>query len=243
MAFNYLKCAAMRVGFLLLLSSGAGADATPACDDVLRDTRDTPFRCMRYLELEATTSANASVGDVNGDGHLDVILIRGRHWPVSNRLLLGDGAGGFTPMQQFAGLADRSYTGALADLDLDGDLDLVISNDRPDQNPVYLNDGAGAFAVASSFGEADWKTRNIAVADISGDGYPDVIVANRGREENGSPNYLCINDGNGAFSLCIEFSRESATTITPADFNNDGLLDLVVPHSLRFDNVGISINN
>ena len=230
MAFNYLKCAAMRVGFLLLLSSGAGADATPACDDVLRDTRDTPFRCMRYLELEATTSANASVGDVNGDGHLDVILIRGRHWPVSNRLLLGDGAGGFTPMQQFAGLADRSYTGALADLDLDGDLDLVISNDRPDQNPVYLNDGAGAFAVASSFGEADWKTRNIAVADISGDGYPDVIVANRGREESGSPNHLCINDGKGAFPRCLEFSRESATTITPADFDRDGLIDLVVPH-------------
>jgi hypothetical protein len=74
-------------------------------------------------------------------------------------------------------------------LDGDGDLDVVVSNDRPDQNLVYLYDRIGG------------------------------------------PNYICINNGNGKFeSEDIPFSDYPATTISSADFNKDGLMDLSVPH-------------
>ena len=59
---------------------------------------------------------------------------------------------------------------------------------------------------------------------------PDIIAANRTGDSNGS-NYVCLNRGKGQFDAdCLAFSHESATTITPADVNRDGFVDLVVPH-------------
>lgn len=188
------------------------------------------FDKATYLEEEASTSANASVGDLDGDGHLDIVLVKGRHWPVINRVLFGDGRGSFPRQMDLGDPPDRSYTGGLADLDMDGDLDIVISNDRPDANRIYLNNGGGKFEVSSAFGQPGWATRNIRLADLNNDSLPDIVVANRSGNRP-SPNHVCLNLGAGQFGDdCIEFSRESATTISPADLDGDGLTDLVVPH-------------
>lgn len=45
------------------------------------------------LETVSETTANASVGDLNGDGHLDILLAKGRRWPLASVVLLGDGKG------------------------------------------------------------------------------------------------------------------------------------------------------
>ena len=57
--------------------------------------------------------------------------------------------------------SDRSYSGVLADLDRDGDLDVVISNDMPDPKLGYLSDGKGRFQVGTTFGRPEWSTRNV----------------------------------------------------------------------------------
>ena len=141
---------------------------------------------MQHVPLEDTaeTSANASLGDLDGDGDLDIVLAKGRHWPLEDWVLLNDGAGGFDERHPLGGSADRTYTAALADLDGDGDLDLVVGNDRPDDKRIYLGDGAGSFILAGTFGDASWPTRNVTVADLNGDHRPEIIVANRGGAEN-----------------------------------------------------------
>jgi hypothetical protein len=188
------------------------------------------FDRVLLLETTSETSANASIGDVNGDGKPDIMLAKGRHWPLIDRVLLGDGKGGFAPATDLGTASDRSYAARLVDLDRDGDLDVVLSNDRPDPSLVYFNDGKGHFTVGSTFGKAEWPTRNASVADVNGDGLPDIIVANRYGKNPGG-NYLCLNRGAGRFDdQCQRFSQESATTITPADVNRDGLIDLIVPH-------------
>jgi hypothetical protein len=187
---------------------------------------DTSLR----LEEAAETSANVSIGDLNRDGHLDILLVKGRHWPLADMLLIGDGQGAFAPARPLGAAPDRSYSGELVDLDADGDLDVVISNDYPDPKLTYLNDSQGGFVVGSIFGQAEWPTRHVTVADLNADGQPDIVVANRSGDTAGL-NYVCLNRGGGRFdSECIGFSQESATTITVADFDSDGDLDLAVPH-------------
>lgn len=211
-------------------SSCQGSDGQDTQTSVNTSTTLPHFDRMVMLEEEPATSANVSIGDLNGDGNLDIVLAKGRHWPLVDRVLFGDGKGAFPVSEDLSTVSDRSYSGLLVDLDADGDLDIVISNDRPDPKLAYLNDGSGQFRVGSTFGRAEWSTRNASIADLNGDGLPDIIVANRTGDDPGA-NFVCLNQGGGEFgSDCIEFSNESATTITPADFNDDGLIDLVVPH-------------
>ena len=187
------------------------------------------FERVLLLETASETSANVAIGDVNGDGNLDLVLAKGRHWPLVDRVLLGDGRGGIVQAYDLGDASDRSYSGRLADLDADGDLDVVISNDAPDPKLVYLNDGSGRFRRGSTFGRPEWPTRNASVADLDGDGLPDIIVANRG--DSTGANYVCMNRGEGRFDgECEPFSDAPATTITPADFDRDGRIDLAVPH-------------
>ena len=157
------------------------------------------------LETSSETSANVSIGDLNGDGHLDIVLAKGRHWPLVDRVLLGDGNGGFPLSKKLGTASDRSYSGSLVDMDGDNDLDVIVSNDKPDSNLVYLNDGEGNVHVSSTYGDPTWSTRNASVADINGDGLPDVVVANRGPKY---ANYICLNRGDGKCDpKGIAFSR------------------------------------
>lgn len=53
------------------------------------------FSRVLLLEQTAETSANVSIGDLNGDGFADLVLAKGRHWPLVDRVLLNDGQGRF----------------------------------------------------------------------------------------------------------------------------------------------------
>jgi len=158
------------------------------------------------------------------------VLVKGRHWPLENLVLLGDGDGSFQPAYHLGGQPDRSYSGVLVDVDRDGDLDVVVSNDTPDAKIVHLNDGHGRFVTGATFGRGEWSTRQISVVDLNGDALPEVILANRYGSTPG-PSYVCFGVQGGRFAEeCVAFTRGSATTITSADFNGDGSPDLAVPY-------------
>ena len=233
---THVRAGRLALAVLLLLApacsvEGSGeAGSTRGPDSTASPPGSRSFERWVALEDSGVTSANVSLGDLDGDGHLDILLVRGRHWPLENRVLLGDGAGGFAPAYSLGGPADRSYSGVLSDLDGDGDLDVAVSNDDPDPKRVHLNDGTGHFRLGETFGRSEWSTRHLRVADLDGDGLPDAILANRYGEREG-PSHLCLGMGEARFQTdCRAVVQGSATTIVPADLDADGDLDLIVPH-------------
>jgi len=207
----------------LLLAAGSWALA-------IQQPGSRSFARRLALEAEGATSANVSIGDLNADGHLDLVLVKGRHWPLDDIVLPGDGRGGFAPAYTLGSRPDRSYSGLLVDMDGDGDLDVVVSNDTPDPKVVHLNDGRGRFTQGSTFGQGNWSTRHVSVADFNRDGLPDVVLANRYGNSSG-PSFICFGERGGRFAAdCAAVTEGSATTIKAADVNRDGAPDLVVPH-------------
>jgi hypothetical protein len=174
------------------------------------------------LETVSETSSNASIGDLNGDGHPDIVLVKGRHWQVTSKIFFGDGKGHFTPGPALPSKAAKSYSASLADMTGSGHLDMVLSNDQPDPKLVLLNDGKGNFTVGGTYGDPHWSTRNAAVGELNGDGYPDIVVANREMTS-----YVCLNDGKLHFDCRPLEDSPSAASVAIADMNGDGANDVI----------------
>jgi len=210
----------------LVLMAGCKGHAPNSASNVYRS-----FDRVLLLEDKGETSAGVQVGDINGDGLPDIVLGKGRHWPLFSRVLLNDGKGGFIASN--LGTAPyRTYSAALADIDRDGNLDMIVSNDDPDQKLVYRNDGKGHFTEFGTWGDAKWSTRYVTLADLNGDGYPDIVAANRPDDpKSPMPSYVCFDDRKGHFPSCQPLPlTESTTSIVAADFDGDGAIDLFVPH-------------
>ncbi|KAI2510748.1 amine dehydrogenase [Fragilaria crotonensis] len=181
------------------------------------------FDRMLLLEVE-DLSASVSIGDLNGDRFPDIVVANGRHTAMFSRILLNDGKGNFIA-SNLGDAPDHSYSAALADIDRDGRLDVVVSNERQETKWVYRNKGRARFNKTGTFGSPDWATHYVTLADLNGDTFPDIAVANRHMQS-----YICWNNRLGAFPNCNPLRTESATIIIAADFDRDGAIDLFVPH-------------
>jgi hypothetical protein len=125
-----------------------------------------------------------AAGDVNGDGHIDLVAAGG-----SVGVLLGDGSGGFSGPNNYA-TNSPSTSVVLGDFTRDGHLDVATTNTLSYEVSVLYGGGNGSFStpIVTAFGQTPWA---IAAGDFNGDTWLDVATAHY----YGSNVSVLINDG------------------------------------------------
>jgi VCBS repeat protein len=125
-----------------------------------------------------------AAADVDGDGAIDLVTVNQTAQTAS--VLIGDGSGGFAapanyaiyPPEDVMDYMPWPWGMTLADINLDGMLDIVTANTQNDTVSVLPNDGFGHFDAYFNF-DTGAHPGSVAVADTNGDGAPDIVTANR----------------------------------------------------------------
>ena len=155
---------------------------------------DAKFEKRIEFGTATDSTIEVEVGDVNGDGHVDLVLANRDGQP--NAWLLNDGQLKFSRSIEFGNPKSQSRAVAVGDFNGDGKLDWAIGNIQQ-RNKLFLGDGSGGVASEIEFGRSGSRTYCLSSADVDLDGDLDLVAGNVGQR-----NSVFFNKGDGS-----EFSR------------------------------------
>jgi hypothetical protein len=182
-----------------------------------------------------------AVGDLNNDGKPDAVKAcpgdsdRGDY--SSLFISPGNGDGTFAPPQlvYLPGTWGEPWSVAVADLDSDGRLDVVVATETSGGNDygVTVRRGDGSVANLPGYGSRfAGFTNTLAIADVNGDGHPDIVSTIWSTVEV----LVNLGTGNGSFAGPVAYAAGTAPqSPAVADINGDGMLDLVIANEGRWD--------
>ena len=205
-------------GKLDLVVTNGGAD----CVSVRLGTGTGSFGSQTDYAAGIAPTA-VGLADLNGDGKLDLVVTNGGGVANLVSVFLGTGTGTFGSKTDFAtGVYPNAL--ALADLNGDGNQDLVVVNYNSSSVSVFLGTGTGSFGPRTDFATGGHPVA-LALADLNRDGHPDLVVAN----QYDSTVSVLLGTGIGTFGAKTDFPTGSNPHgVVVADLNTDGRLDLVV---------------
>jgi hypothetical protein len=194
--------------------------------DVLLGQSNETFKLLTTTLDSLQSSIAPAIGDFNKDGRLDMITAG----ITTMQVLLGNGDGTFTVGRnintQIPG--SDSLCGpvafATADLDGDGNLDVVAPISCANVAEIFYGNGDGTFQdpvvlpLEQGYGQ-------VLIADLNGDHLPDLIFSNQ------SIIAIIHNAGNRAYSAETHYLAGTVGNIVVQDLNGDGFPDLVVASS------------
>jgi hypothetical protein len=199
-------------GNLIALGNGDGTFQSPT--DIVANPPEYGF-------------SGVAAGDINNDGWKDLVLTSAA-FPVDApvTVLLNNHKGGFTQVPTTFG----ALTGwpILADLNGDGNLDLILGAASGSGAEVYLGNGKGKFTSQPGLPGPFQATNGVdCVADVNGDGIPDILVSGY------DTLYVYLGEGGGTYATPFAIGTgPSPGSILVGHFHEQsapGLPDIVVP--------------
>jgi len=193
-----------------------------------------------------------AVGDLNHDGRQDLVVAdsglssQGTH---SNTvaILLGTGAGGFSPAS-FITVTAGPLGVALADFNKDSRPDVAVTNSSTGQVSLLLGKGDGTFQPPATFivtpgsvSEAGtgFGPSQVKADDFNGDGNKDLAIANSLT----ATAAVLLGDGKGGFSRPLNLQvGKTPVAILTGDYNHDGKRDFITSNS-DADTVSVVLGN
>jgi Bacterial Ig-like domain (group 3)/FG-GAP-like repeat/Abnormal spindle-like microcephaly-assoc'd, ASPM-SPD-2-Hydin len=186
---------------------------------VLLGNGDGTFKARVNYPIAATyTTASLATGDFNGDGNPDLAVANG-----SIGISLGNGDGTFQPQITYS--AHFAFSVAVADINRDGKLDLVVTGSDATIN-VLLGNGDGTFqpAISSPGGQPVIGS----LADVNGDGLLDLVTVPWSTYPS-APIAVQLGNGDGTFQAPVFYGAgDGPISATVGDFNGDGAPDLAI---------------
>lgn len=179
---------------------------------------DGTFQGEQTTSISSLNAATA-LRDVTGDGQLDLIV--GDSSQVN--VYQGNGDGTFSESAITSTSTADAQDYDLADVDGDGNLDLIADTDTGGDVTIQLGNGDGTFNKIST---VDFGTlsEDLAVGDLDGDGNIDIVSIDSGSTDLS----IALGNGDGTFqSITTAALGSGAGDIKVADIDNDGNLDVL----------------
>jgi len=177
--------------------------------------------------------------DLDWDGDIDLAVINNRPGSANLDILKNNGAGAFALTASYAlSVMGNSISGA--DLDCDGDVDLVLSSYWGSADNVYImsNNGNATFSGPDIYTAGTWA-HGVMAKDVDNDGDVDIAVVNSGNNNVS----ILSNDGDGNFPDLANYPvGNSPNSACGNDFNGDGYADIATANS-GGNNITVILNN
>lgn len=199
---------------------------SPSTESYIYWGRDTGFSDGNRLALSTTGALGSAVADLNKDGRLEIIVAQynnGTTFHIDSLIFWGDDTNPYTATTPIATVGASDVT--TADLDDDGFLDIIFSNQHDDDGNYDIDSfilwGDETYAYTEKTMLESIGAGAVAVTDVNKDYYPDIVIGNAFDDEGGLRevnSYVYLGDETATYTTRIELPTVGASELNAGPF-------------------------